>query len=526
MPPGSRLDVVPFSEAAFFNAVRAAQGAPPDPTPHHVDQVRYLGGYLAAQEVSAKTMVIEDGYFDRHFMDEHASYHATRFCSPANYCTRIHFFSLPFTASDLDSLLCDPDDSSPKFKQVADSYVGFTCIRPLAEAPIGRTILRPYPRSVAKTNHERIVGGVSQNTVHLGSLRLAVEGLPFQQQDGRVGACATTATWSALACVSRADGDRPPTPSEVTDAAVQFLVSVGRPYPSSGLEIEQICQAIHTLGKAPDLISAEAFPVRSIQMLPSFVRSGVPVIMALAPVQRVAVGVVHVPGQEGHAVTCVGYRKDPNLPMTQTVSGFNLPALQFRQIYVHDDNLGPYARAQLNIESLVVEVPSVAPNVQPTYLPLGDRCTVTIKGRSWMLTHLLAPLYPKVRTSVVELYKVGSQWIDAIVDFTKEKASRFSVDCVMTKGGTLLADLRRSRAPLPSAAGKAAFMKAVSLSRYVGVVELGLDGKPWLKLIWDTTDRVSHDPQKLTGLLGMIVLDPGLPAVQASVALRKIPIAV
>ena len=57
--------------------------------------------------------------------------------------------------------------------------------------------------------------------VHLMGLELEARGLPFQQQEQAVGACATTAIWSALSRVARADGNRAPTPFSVTQAPVR-----------------------------------------------------------------------------------------------------------------------------------------------------------------------------------------------------------------------------------------------------------------------------------------------------------------
>lgn len=526
MLPGPGLSVFAFSAQAFYDAVRHSQGAPPSPVPHPVEQVKYLAAYLGAPEVDAKAMVVERGYLDRHFMDEHSAYHGTCADAPPNYCSRIHFFSQPLTQQDLDGLLVEGNENAAALVQLRTSYLGFTCIRPLTEAPIGRTILRPYP--AAATSGERVFGGISKNQVHLGSIELEVKGLPFQQQDRRVGACATTATWSALACVAKSDGDRPPTPSEVTDAAVQFQVSGGRPYPSGGLEIEQICQAIHSLGRAPDLVSGERFPIACLMMLPAFMRSGIPVVVAMAPVQRVNGGVTVLPNEDGHAVTCVGYKHDPKLSPLGIGGPLQFPATQFNQVYVHDDTLGPYARAQVTVEQFFVNIgPGGAP------VPAGARVCLTLAGISgtpphtslWMITHLIAPLYPKVRTSVVELFQVGSKWIEAVVRAHNLDPAKFSLNARISKGGKFLSDLRRDGSVLPPPAGRAKFLKSVSLSRYVGVVEIGFDGQPWIEMLWDTTDRVSFDPQKLTGLRGVVVRSASVPQLPAWLASRGIPVA-
>ena len=86
---------------------------------------------------------------------------------------------------------------------------------------------------------------------HIAGLRLRVRGIPFQQQEQAVGACATTAIWSTLARVMRSDGGRAPTPFAVTEAATKHFLS-DRAFPaSSGLEPRQILEAFRQFGYSP-----------------------------------------------------------------------------------------------------------------------------------------------------------------------------------------------------------------------------------------------------------------------------------
>jgi hypothetical protein len=450
-------------------------------------------------------MVVEEGYFDRHYMDEHVTYYSTCRSAPGNFCTRLHFFAHSFDDATLQDLLGGCGDSDPRLSVIQEKYLGFACIRPVREAPVGRTVLRPFPESTSNPNQGRVVLAVSEVHVHLGSLPLKVTGLPFQQQDQRVGACATTATWSALARVSRADGDRPPTPSEVTDAAVQFAVPGGRPYPSAGLAIEQICQAIHTLGKAPDLISATKQQMLSQLMLRAFLRSGIPPILVLMPLKRLRSGLVQESDRDGHAVTCAGYRHDASLSDQLPPYAFRLPGLQYDQVYVHDDNTGPYAKASLTFE------PILDSSSLTTVVPVAkfQAHVLTLEGQPWHLSNLIAPLYPKIRSSVVELFEVGSAWLEAVCrQFQVAATSRFGLDARLAKGGDYLADLRRYGGVAPSIADRSRLIRSVSLSRYIGVVEITLDGAPFIDMLFDTTDRLRFDASDLDSLCGAVVYQP------------------
>ena len=108
----------------------------------------------------------------------------------------------------------------------------------------------PDPSSYVTTNselcafaHVAYALAPAPYDVHLAGLRLRVRGIPFQQQEQAVGACATTAIWSALARVMRSDGGRAPTPFAVTEAATKHYVS-DRAFPAAaGLEPRQILEA-------------------------------------------------------------------------------------------------------------------------------------------------------------------------------------------------------------------------------------------------------------------------------------------
>ncbi len=92
-----------------------------------------------------------------------------------------------------------------------DAYIGFMTVRPIPSAPIGRTILRPYKDKPTRS----YIPSEGGHPVHILGFELQARELPFQQQEQAVGACATTALWSAMSRVVRADGGRAPTPYSV-----------------------------------------------------------------------------------------------------------------------------------------------------------------------------------------------------------------------------------------------------------------------------------------------------------------------
>ena len=107
----------------------------------------------------------------------------------------------------------------PPRNSLRSSYLGYVVVRPQPSVPIGRTVLRPEGASPATMN----AWVQSRYGAHVMGMSLKVEGLAFQQQDRAVGACATTAVWTALQQTCKRESDRPPTPSAITQGAWTHL---------------------------------------------------------------------------------------------------------------------------------------------------------------------------------------------------------------------------------------------------------------------------------------------------------------
>jgi hypothetical protein len=117
--------------------------------------------------------------------------------------------------------------------------------------------------------------------VHLLGLELRARGLPFQQQEQPVGACATTALWSALSRVVRADGGRAPTPHSVTQAATRHYLE-DRALPAvSGLELAQLTAAIRELGYSPYVLKPRSEYATFVLSLKCYLRSEIPAVLVL-----------------------------------------------------------------------------------------------------------------------------------------------------------------------------------------------------------------------------------------------------
>src|SRR5260221_8013242 len=95
----NRIAAAPFDRASFESSLLAASGATRAPVPK---QVQYLSQY--AEMLGASTVVVEEHYIDRHYVEEYASYYSRMLSPPPNAVQRFHLFSRRFSSTDLNDL--------------------------------------------------------------------------------------------------------------------------------------------------------------------------------------------------------------------------------------------------------------------------------------------------------------------------------------------------------------------------------------------------------------------------------------
>ena len=286
--------------------------------------------------LGAKSYVLEEPYIDRDYSADYLHFYARTFRTHARHCKRAHFFS-----DDLSPLLRQ-SRSTEQLRQLREfartSYCGFSVIRPLSTAPIGRTVLRAEVRG--RQGMEANVTCRAPFHSNLLGVDLEVTGAAYLQQDARVGACAQVAIWAGMRhmharygynWVSVADITRLATPTAPDEAT-------SLPAGSDFLATERMLRAISDAGyqplcfRRPDIAAA---------ILP-YVESGIPVILGL-----------DIGADVGHAVTVIGRVFATQAQPTNTAIDY-VPAF-----IVHDDQGGPYM-------SLPVKNPATTPH------PFGD----------------------------------------------------------------------------------------------------------------------------------------------------------
>lgn len=339
--PTQKIEFLDFTEGKITEILNLHN--PPFLRDNPFRQLDYIEQYV--REIQCKTIVIEEHYIDRDYMEDHSVFYSRNLFPVSNSCRRAHFFSLTKqeVQSQFSSLVSVGISSGEETYRTAcadfsKDYLGFTVIKPLEGSPVGRTVLRCYKRE-APGNFIRNFNCTLDYKTHLAGVELTVRGLAFQQQDVGVSACATTALWSALHKAGDFEKITPSTPAQITLLASQHALPYGRPMPSEGLSVDQMCQAAQSLGVPPNLFREAKFTTARGHLY-STLRSGFAPVLILhkeqgsSPDLYHAVAVAGMKMKENHECSIVA-------PDTDDVAGDMIA------IYMHDDRVGPYLRADL-----------------------------------------------------------------------------------------------------------------------------------------------------------------------------------
>lgn len=472
----NKITTCPFSPGALASVVAQHCG---NDGAASLPQVDYLGRYCA--DLKAKTLVVESQYICRHFVDEFAYYYSRNLRPPkTNSVARIHVFSSEVSQEQLREQMVAPLRGATSARVLQDAYLGFISVRPVPEAPIGRTVLKRYGDEPL----ERQITAITTYEAHLASLRLQASGLAFQQQDAAAGACATAALWTAVSRVARIEHIRAPTPAEVSLAGMRQGLGNGTPLPAGGgLTMEQLANAVRELGFCDEQMRADRKPELFFAWLHTYLRSGMPVVLAL---WRPEGG-----GHDGHAVAAAGFQTAALEPNPALQSVVPLRSARITKLYVHDDRIGPYARS----------FPRVSPRVSDGGGQGSEYVTLDIADEQWLLESAIVPLYPKIRLKVSHLLDLADTAADLLLYIVgKSLEAGLEVEFQYIRAGEYL-DTLRSDAHFDQAS---TFLETVALPRWCAVMRWYLNDRELVEFVYDTTDIV-RGKRSHTDLLRAIV---------------------
>lgn len=463
--PPQNITIVDLTERPLRDYFESATFAENDAYLRPVDNIdRHI------RQLGCHAIVIERHYIDRDYMEEHGVFYSRSLAEPPNYCERLHFFRT--SAAETQRRLRDIAAQTGKRRHAQlrtafgrEAYLGFLVKKPLPGAPVGRTVLPPPHDDNGGFSFVRLPA-----TAHIAGVPLPVSGLPFQQQDMGVSACASTAVWTSLQNMRGFETLRSVTPTHVTQFGAASGLPSGRAMPSEGLTLGQMCQAIHAVELAPNVLTG-ANATSIAKQLFTIGRSGFAPVLLLECLEHQR--------SHHHAVTMAGYRLRPVSPTDARGDQFvkvSEVALTLSEVFVHDDRIGPYVAATLSTENhyLVLEERPLA----------GAGCELR-----WRLRNVIVPLHQKIRLSFGALDTIVAR----IIDLARDAALKANVAEVFTESwimpGTAYAELLLET---ENAAAVEELLMNVALPRYVGVIQVGVPECGSLAVLADTTSTIRN----------------------------------
>jgi hypothetical protein len=332
---------------------------------------------------------------------------------------------------------------------------------------VGRTVLRYFDVPIVGSDETRSFPAIRRYPVHLGAVELEVSGLPFQQQDVGVSACATTALWSSLHKLRDLEEIGAPTPGQITTLATQYSLPFGRPMPSDeGLSLDQMCQALQAVKVAPSLLTVDDYEVAWTYIYSALRSEFAPVLILQSETDQ----------RTWHAVTAVGYRSSAT-PALEPGDAYPL-SRDMRALYVHDDRIGPYQRV----------------NPLPIDGSLGLKAAYGASTDQWAVRSVLVPLHAKIRVSVSGLVEIAIETLDRIrTAIGPEAADRLAVafEAWISRPVRYLQGLL-SEGKDAGARVARSLIEQVSMPRYLGIVRISGPMLGTVDVLIDTTSTMKN----------------------------------
>lgn len=302
----------------------------------------YMEKYFRHESV--KTLVFEFEYTDKDFIEDYSRYYSRCLKPYSKSCVRIHAFRTSFDEDDFVALL-QRGPTSLTIGKLRQNYIGFYILRPIPHTPFGRTCLCTYTDDEDAKNRSFPI--TRNYKVHLYGIELSVKSLAFQEQDKAVSACATSALWSAFQGTGILFHHHIPSPYEITLKATEVAIHYfNRSFPNKGLVPQQIAHAIRSVGLEPLLVNVSNYTFFKAY-LNAYLKGGIPVIMSMEL----------YPYEDGerkeskglHAVTVTGfYMLSKDEFVDQKKEPVSLLSSRISKLYVHDDQIGPFAKMELD----------------------------------------------------------------------------------------------------------------------------------------------------------------------------------
>lgn len=332
--------------------------------------------------LSAQTIIVEDDYVNRDFLEDYSSYYVRSFREYRRSCVRLHFFRNAISEDDFSGIL----EGNPKNASTIDlqnGYLGFMVLKPLPTTIIGKTCIATY-------SHEgkRFFPAIRKYKANLFGIKLSIDSLAYQEQDSIVAACASSSIWTAFHGTGILFQHSLPSPVEITNWATKYFPFANRHFPNKGLSGEQMAITIREVGLEPYLYNVQNYDTLKATSY-AYLKGKIPIVLGFNLWDTTTNSDIDPAIHRGrHAVTITGFCKDGELSDTYEDVRLSLTSSKINKIYVHDDQLGPFARMEFNSSFARFE------NSNIPCLETGWSDNGSIKASPEIL---IIPLYHKIR---------------------------------------------------------------------------------------------------------------------------------
>jgi len=132
---GERFEVCGYSIGRLRDLIVEKSRSTPEVVARKLHSV-YFDEYFSA--LGAKTIVVENDYIDRDYLEDYAGYYVRCFECYERVCTRLHFFPTSFSKDEFEALLTGHTDGVDQ-PALDDNYLGSSLssrsLRRLSAAP-------------------------------------------------------------------------------------------------------------------------------------------------------------------------------------------------------------------------------------------------------------------------------------------------------------------------------------------------------------------------------------------------------
>jgi hypothetical protein len=339
-----------------------------------------------ATQLGAVSMVIENEYVDKDFLDEFQSFYCTSFREYMPKCQRLHFFEREVTAEHL-----------PDLSEHGKDYLGYSIVRPIGSFRTSRTVLKP----LFHDGDSNFTLCTADFEVNLSGTRLGIQGTPFIQQDTNVGVCAQASLWVTALCMHRKYGYPRFLPSEITSAATRkFTAGPIR----DGLTHYQVVSALKEMGYSP-LVFPHLNLNFTAMCVYAYMESELPVVLG-----------VEVPKRGGHAIVVVGH--DFNV-RDAVDPEWDLNINWVDHFFAQDDATGPYCKIPIRKRSADMSKGSADMSIGSADMSIEENAT-------WVFVPAPREVQMRVDDVLVHVKTLREHLNDLIDLFPNAQELRFS----------------------------------------------------------------------------------------------------